>query len=133
MLSGITETNKEYNNLHSKKIISVETITLTDILNKSNAPEFIHYLSLDTEGSEYEILKGTNFDKYTFGRIDIEHNFIEPRRSDIKIYLQNKGYNYAGPNRWDDVYVHSSQKMHYTDRKLERKYVIPNIIVKHMG
>ena len=34
----------------------VETISLEDFLEKYNAPNIIDYLSIDTEGSEYEIL-----------------------------------------------------------------------------
>lgn len=33
-------------------------------------------MSLDTEGSEFEILKNFDFEKYTFGLIDVEHNYI---------------------------------------------------------
>ena len=59
----------------------METTTMTKILNDNNAPTFIEYLSLDTEGSEYEILKGIDFNKYIFGYINIKHNFVEPIRT----------------------------------------------------
>lgn len=92
----------------NKTSIQVKTISLLDLLNKSNAPTFIEYLSLDTEGSEYEILKTFNFEKYTFGLIDVEHNYVEPRRSKIKELLLSKGYIYTGPNQFDDMYKHNS-------------------------
>ncbi len=88
--------------------IKVKTISLTDVLDNANAPLFIEYMSLDTEGSEFEILKNFNFEKYTFGLIDVEHNYIEPRRSEIKNLLLSKGYIYKGENKWDDMYKHSS-------------------------
>jgi len=110
LLSGISE----YIDCHKKRIginkktIQVKTISLVDLLDKYNAPNFIEYLSLDTEGSEYEILKSFNFDKYIFGLIDVEHNYIQPRRNDIKNLLLSKGYVYIGPNNFDDCYKHHS-------------------------
>ena len=112
LLSGISGLN---NVTHLKSVvdaykstIQVETLSLTDLLDKNNAPNFIEYLSLDTEGSEYEILKNFNFDKYIFGLIDVEHNYIEPIRSQIRDLLLANGYNYIGENSWDDCYKHSS-------------------------
>ena len=84
------------------------TISLLDVLDNANAPLFIEYMSLDTEGSELEILKNFDFRKYTFGLIDVEHNFVEPRRTEIKNLLLSNGYIYIGGNQWDDMYKHSS-------------------------
>jgi FkbM family methyltransferase len=92
----------------NKTTIKVKTISLTDVLDNADAPLFIEYMSLDTEGSELEILKNFNFEKYTFGLIDVEHNYVEPRRSEIKKLLLSKGYIYLGENKWDDKYKHSS-------------------------
>jgi FkbM family methyltransferase len=110
LLSGITE----HIDSHKPKVdanktsIKVQTISLLDVLDQTNAPSFIEYMSLDTEGSELEILKSFDFGKYTFGLIDVEHNFIEPRRTEIKNLLLSKGYIYKGQNKWDDMYQHSS-------------------------
>ena len=93
---------------NNKKTFHVETISLLDVLEKSNAPSFIEYMSLDTEGSEFEILKNFDFEKYTFGLIDVEHNFMEPRRTEIRNLLLSKGYIYKGENNWDDMYKHFS-------------------------
>lgn len=92
----------------NKTSIQVQTISLLDILDKANAPSFIEYMSLDTEGTELEILKNFNFEKYTFGLIDVEHNYVQPRRTEIKNLLLSKGYVYKGANRWDDMYKHNS-------------------------
>jgi FkbM family methyltransferase len=92
----------------NKETIHVQTISLLDVLNNANAPLFIEYMSLDTEGSEFEILKNFDFEKYTFGLIDVEHNYCEPRRTEIKKFLLSKGYIYKGENNWDDMYKHSS-------------------------
>ena len=65
-------------------------------------------MSLDTEGSELEILQNFDFEKYTFGLIDVEHNYVEPRRTKIMSLLLSKGYIYKGENEWDDMYKHNS-------------------------
>jgi hypothetical protein len=89
----------------NKKQINVTTITLNDLLNKYDAPSFIEYLSIDTEGTELEILKGCDFDKYSFGFITIEHNFVEPRRSEMRNFLISKGYRFYKENEFDDDYI----------------------------
>jgi len=110
LLSGISEHIDRYKSTvdNNKTTIHVETISLLDVLKKSNAPSFIEYMSLDTEGSEFEILKNFDFEKYTFGLIDVEHNFMEPRRTEIRNLLLSKGYIYKGENNWDDMYKHFS-------------------------
>ena len=40
--------------------------------------------------------------------MDIEHNFVEPRRTEIRNLLVSKGYIYKGENKWDDMYKHHS-------------------------
>uniref|UniRef100_A0A6C0HPS2 Methyltransferase FkbM domain-containing protein n=1 Tax=viral metagenome TaxID=1070528 RepID=A0A6C0HPS2_9ZZZZ len=65
-------------------------------------------MSLDTEGSELEILKNFDFGKYKFGLIDVQHNYNEPIRTEIKNLLLSKGYIYKGENKWDDMYKHNS-------------------------
>ena len=105
-LSGIKEYISTYKDiLQTCPIIKVQSITLTDVLDENNAPTFIEYLTVDTEGSELEVLKGINFNKYSFGLIHIEHNFEEPKRTDIKTFLQSKGYKYKGENNVDDIFV----------------------------
>lgn len=73
------------------KKYTVTTISLEDLLDKNNAPLFIDYLSIDTEGSEFEILNAFNFEKYSFGVITCEHNFT-PTREKIYKLLISKGY-----------------------------------------
>jgi FkbM family methyltransferase len=89
---------------NNKKTIKVQTITFTDLLDRNNAPNIIDYLSLDTEGSEYDILLSLDFNKYKIKLIDVEHNYIEPTRSNIKNLLLNNGYEYIAENQWDDSY-----------------------------
>ncbi len=92
----------------NKTQISLTTISFNDLLEKYNAPLFIDYLSLDTEGSEFEILKSVNLQKYTFGLIDVEHNYCEPRRTLIRNLLTSNGYVLIKENFYDDSYKHES-------------------------
>jgi FkbM family methyltransferase len=59
----------------SGKVLELTTISLHDFLKKSKAPKTIDYLSIDTEGSEYEILAAFPFEKWDIRLITAEHNF----------------------------------------------------------
>ena len=91
------------------KRYKVKTISLLDLLEINNAPKLIDYLSIDTEGSEYEILNAFNFEKYQFRVITCEHNFT-PMREKIYKLLISKGYKRKLTNisRVDDWYVYDS-------------------------
>jgi len=88
------------------KTYDVGTISLVDLLDKYNAPKVIDYLSIDTEGSEYEILSNFDFNKYQFNTITCEHNFTAMREK-IFLLLTKNGYTrkYVGLSEWDDWYV----------------------------
>ena len=92
--------------LHGNKI-KVKTKTLADIMNEHKTPNFIEYLSIDTEGSELEILRGIDWIRYSFGYISVEHNSVEPRRSQMRQFLEERGYKYLRENMYDDDYVHA--------------------------
>ncbi|MEY8838331.1 FkbM family methyltransferase, partial [Cribrihabitans sp. XS_ASV171] len=49
------------------------------------------YISIDTEGSELDILQAVDFDRWTFGAMTVEHNF-QPQREPIQALLTEKGY-----------------------------------------
>lgn len=87
------------------EFVKLKTKTLADILSLADCPNFIHYMSLDTEGSEYEILKTFPFDKYSFGCITVEHNYVKSQRHKIKTLLESVGYKLEKQQRWDDWYV----------------------------
>jgi len=79
--------------LQSNEVIKefyVETITLNKIFEDIKAPSLMDFLSLDVEGSEFEVLNGIDF---------IAHNFkyimVESRNDDQLIdYLKNKNYHF---------------------------------------
>jgi len=83
----------------------VEAITLDRLLERHNAPKSIDYLSIDTEGSEYEILKQFDFNKYNVSIITVEHNFTKNRERLFEL-LSSKGYlrKFESISKWDDWY-----------------------------
>lgn len=96
---------------HSRKRISnqtyrVKTLSLEDLLDRYQAPTTIDYLSIDTEGSEYEILSHFNFKKYQIKVITVEHNY-SAKRDEIKDLLTMNGYERINTSLslWDDWYV----------------------------
>ena len=84
----------------------VGTISLNDLLEKYNAPKIIDYLSVDTEGSEFEILSNVDLDKFQFTVITCEHNFTAAREK-IFSMLSRKGYvrKWEKLSKFDDWYV----------------------------
>ena len=92
------------------KRYEVQTISLNDLLIKHRAPNHIDYLSIDTEGSEYEILKAFSFNEFNIGIITVEHNNT-PQRELIYNLLTSHGYKrkYENISRFDDWYVKSKQ------------------------
>jgi FkbM family methyltransferase len=69
----------------------VETVSLNDLLDQHHAPDLIDYLSIDTEGSELEILRAFNFARRKFRIITVEHNY-RAFRDDIFRLLTSNGY-----------------------------------------
>lgn len=108
-LSTIDSYNPSDNHRKARKSgnrFSVHTISLTDLLSKYNAPREIDFLSIDTEGSEYDILSCFDWSKYRFKVITVEHNYT-PQREKIFSLLTSNGYvkKLEKLSRFDDWYV----------------------------
>lgn len=67
----------------------VKSISLMDLLMLYKSPKIIDYLSLDTEGSELNILSKFNFNFYHIKMISVEHNFTENRLKIFKLLTAN--------------------------------------------
>ena len=109
-LSGITEDLDQDGNESLRKNstkLEVDTISLNDLLEEYKAPNKINYISVDTEGSEYKILKNFNFKKYEVEVFTIEHNFIESKRNNIFELMSANNYVRAFQkiSQWDDWYI----------------------------
>ena len=84
----------------------VETVSLNDLLKQHSAPKSIDYISVDTEGSELDILKAFNFDAYKVKIFTIEHNYA-PAREQIYALMTSKGYirKFEMCSAFDDWYI----------------------------
>jgi FkbM family methyltransferase len=79
--------NKKY-----KKKIYLRAISLNSLLKKYKSPKSIDYISIDTEGNEYNILKKFNFKKYNVNIFTIEHNFNVLKRNKILKIMKRNNY-----------------------------------------
>jgi FkbM family methyltransferase len=110
LLGGIADTLDKWKHAAGQKpAVELTTVTLNEILERNNAPSFIHFMSLDIEGAELEALKGTDLNKYRFGAMAIEHNEEEPKRTEIMNYLRQYGYERVHTYQQDDFFVPSRQ------------------------
>lgn len=84
----------------------VDTVSLMDLLAEHGAPSHIDYLSIDTEGSEFDILESFDFGRYNVRAITCEHNFT-PMRRRVHALLSGKGYvrKFETVSAFDDWYV----------------------------
>jgi FkbM family methyltransferase len=111
MLSGISD---DYNPSHMNRIknevrtyggsinnIKVPVKTLQTILDEHNLKK-IDFCSIDTEGSEFNIIKSIDFDKTEITVFIIENNYQE---KNVEEYLVQKGYYLYKKIEWDDVFV----------------------------
>lgn len=93
--------NKELNQFGGdKECISVKCYHLNDLLNAQKIKK-VDFLSLDTEGSEYEILQSINFNDIVIDVITVENNYQDNR---IRPFLEAKGYSLVKTIESDEIY-----------------------------
>jgi len=111
MLSGISD---DYNHTHKDRIngevnyyggsisnIKVPVKPLQDILDEYQIYE-IDFCSIDTEGSEFNIVQSINFEKTNIKIFIIENNYKE---TIIQEFLESKGYYLHSKLEWDDIFI----------------------------
>ncbi len=108
-INSYSETDLHKKTRKEGKTYEVKTISLNDLLKKHDAPKHMDYLSIDTEGSEYEILSHFDFSQYSFEIITCEHNYT-PMREKLYSLLTQQGYRRVleDLSLFDDWYVKSS-------------------------
>jgi FkbM family methyltransferase len=89
--SNLTSSDTHASKRYVYKEYRVETISLEDLLVQAGAPPRIGYLSIDTEGSEFEILNAFNFERFRFELITVEHNFTYNQEKICNLLTSN-GY-----------------------------------------
>lgn len=85
-------------------IVEIPTISLDDLLDKFSAPDAIDYMSIDTEGSELNILSSYSF-RHQFKLISVENNKKNDKAVDE--LLSTRGYVrvFREFSQWDSWYV----------------------------
>jgi FkbM family methyltransferase len=111
-LSGILENYHpiHFNDIARNTDISnitsvVNTKSLQSILDNTNVKE-IHYLSIDTEGSELKVLKGIDFEKVFIHLIEIENNYPDIFKESEQILLTN-GFIKVMSIKCDEIFINS--------------------------
>lgn len=109
-IDSFTDHDNHSETRNSGQKYSVKTNSLFDLLQKQKVPPVIDFLSIDTEGSEFEILKDFDFSRYSFMVITCEHNFTLNRERIFELLTCN-GYSriHESFSQHDDWYI--SQKI----------------------
>lgn len=71
--------------------IDQETVSLVELLEQHNSPENIDYISIDTEGNEFDILSTFDFLRYQVRLFSVEHNHTSAEHK-IDSLMEERGY-----------------------------------------
>jgi FkbM family methyltransferase len=69
----------------------VETVTLTDLLRQQSAPRSIDYISINTQGSEFDILNAFDFNAFDVKIFTVGYH-VPMARDKIHTLMTSKGY-----------------------------------------
>ena len=108
-LSDYAERDRHsFRRAEGRKTYKVKTVALDELLRRESAPRTIDYLSIDTEGSEYDILRAFPMGNWDISIITVEHNFRADRDA-IHDILQKNGFVrvLTDLSKFDDWYVTS--------------------------
>ena len=84
-----------------REVLRLKTEKLNDILDKHNIVN-IDFLSIDTEGSELDILCTLDFNKYNINVITIEDNYNDPKLID---FFVNRNYQFVKQIECDKIFI----------------------------
>jgi len=124
MLSGIkntfdsrhTQRLENENNMHGSTTESVNIVTkrLETIFDEHQVSH-VHYLSIDVEGAEFEVIQSINFDKVFIDVIAFENNYDDNSIPIIK-YLEERDY--VVIHRSIDIFmIHKKSMFHVLEQE----------------
>ena len=100
MLSGLVDNydNRHLLRIHNEalehsckmSVVKVLTRTLESVFLENNISN-VNFLSIDTEGAEFDVIKSINFNKVFIDVICFENNYIDTYEPIVE-YLENNGY-----------------------------------------
>ena len=99
--------------INEKFIIDVRVETLPWILeNAVSGTPFeggvnIDFISIDTEGTELDVLKGFDFNRYDVKLFVVENNYNDP---EIKSFMNTKGFIRDKRYKINDFYIKKNKK-----------------------
>lgn len=76
----------------TKNFYKVRTVTLNDIFYENNLSS-VDFLSIDTDGTEYEIIKNFDFKRFKVKILIIEHNYQHFRKPIVNLLKKNNYIN----------------------------------------
>lgn len=110
MLSGVTATHGTGDRVKrfglESTSMEIPCLRLQTIFSDYQV-ECIDYLSIDTEGSEYEVLKGIDFSAVHINLIELEHNYQRHHLEKIASLLQGYGFQFVRNLECDAFFVNS--------------------------
>jgi FkbM family methyltransferase len=102
----------------AERLVSTEVTCLTfESLCRKHGLDEIDFLMVDTEGHDWEVLQGVDFEEHRPRLLVYEHQHLnEEDRADCRSHLARHGYE-TREERWDTWCLHSS-----ADERLQRTW-----------
>lgn len=85
---------------NGNEVIQVPTIPMRDLLKKHNI-RHVDFCSIDTEGSELDIIQSIDFDQCQIDVLIIENNYNDP---EVSRHLEKSGFTHVTKIEIDDIY-----------------------------
>ena len=90
-------------NASETKIVKILTTTFSEIVSSDIE---IDYLSIDIEGSEFDLLESIDFDKYKIKVISVENNL--PDDQDFQVFFNKKNFKYFDRVGQDEIFYNKN-------------------------